>query len=140
MRALSPGINDPFTATVVIDRLRGVLSRVMERALPSETIRDRSGRVRVYRQVTTYDGILDAAIHQIRQAGSSKPEILIHLLEAIGRIAEHARLDEQRGALARHAHLVRAAGQRDVPEPADREDIEQSFNRAIRACGLAAAR
>jgi len=134
LRALSPGINDPFTATVVIDRLRGVLSRVMERALPSETIRDRSGRVRVYRQVTTYDGILDAAIHQIRQAGSSKPEILIHLLEAIGRIAEHARLDEQRGALARHAHLVRAAGQRDVPEPADREDIEQSFHRAIRTC------
>jgi hypothetical protein len=42
--------------------------------------------------------------------------------------------------LARHAHLVRAAGQRDVPEPADREDIEQSFHRAIRACGRAAAR
>jgi uncharacterized membrane protein len=140
LRALSPGINDPFTATVVIDRLRGVLSRVMERALPSETIQDRSGRARVHRQITTYDGILDAAIHQIRQAGSAKPEILIHLLEAIGRIAEHARLDEQRGALARHAHLVRAAGQRDVPEPADREDIEQSFHRAIRACGRAAAR
>jgi len=134
LRALSPGINDPFTATVVIDRLRGSLSRIMERALPPETLRDRRGHVRVYRQVTTYDGILDAAWHQIRQAGSSKPEILIHLLEAIARIAEHARLDEQRHALARHARLILAAGRRDVPEPVDTEDIEQSFRRAIAAC------
>lgn len=134
LRALSPGINDPFTATVVIDRLRGVLSRLMERALPPETLRDRSHRVRVYRQTTTYGGILDAALHQIRQAGSSHPAVLIHLLEAIARIAEHARLDEQRKALVRHAALIRAAGQRDVSEPADLADIEESFRRAMTAC------
>jgi uncharacterized membrane protein len=137
LRALSPGINDPFTATVVIDRLRGILSRLMGRSLPSETLRDGSGRVRVYRQTTTYGGILDAAFHQIRQAGSSHPAVLIHLLEALARIGEHARLDEQRLALLRHAHLIRAAGQRDVPEPADQEDIEQSFKCALAACGTA---
>ena len=134
VRALSPGINDPVTATVVIDRLRGTLSRLMRRELPSETLRDRTGRVRIYRQVTTYAGMLDAAFHQIRQAGSSHPAVLIHLLEAIARIAEHTRLDEQRQALVRHAHLIRAAGQRDVPEPADQEDIEKSFRRAVSAC------
>jgi len=135
VRALSPGINDPFTATVVIDRLRGVLSRLMGRSLPPETLRDRSGRVRIYRQTATYAGILDAALHQIRQAGSSHPAVLIHLLEAIARVAEHTRLDEQRQALIRHAHLIRAAGQREVPEPADQDDIDQSFGRAIAACG-----
>jgi uncharacterized membrane protein len=135
VRALSPGINDPFTAMVVIDRLRGTLSRLMRRQLPPETLRDQSGRVRIYRQVTTYAGLLDAAFHQIRQAGSSHPAVLIHLLEAIARIAEHTRLNEQRLALMRHAHLIRAAGQRDVPEPADQEDIEQSFRHAISACG-----
>ena len=134
VRALSPGINDPFT--VVIDRLRGTLSRLMRRELPSETLRDRTGRVRIYRQVTTYAGMLDAALHQIRQAGSSHPAVLIHLLEAIARIAEHTRLEEQRQALLRHAHLIRAAGQRDVPEPADQEDIEKSFRRAVSACEL----
>lgn len=139
LRALSPSINDPFTATVVIDRLRGSLSKLMERALPSQAVRDRSGQVRIYRQVTTYAGMLDAAFHQIRQAGSSKPAILIHLLEAIARIAEHAQLEEQRHALARHAHLVRAAGQREVAEPADKADIEESFRRAIDACQLSPA-
>ncbi len=134
VRALSPGINDPFTARVVIDRLRGSLSRLMGRSLPAEILRDGAGRVRILRQVTTYEGALDAALHQIRQAGSSHPAVLIHLLEAIARIAEHARLDEQRQALLRHARLIRAAGRRDVPEPADQEDIEQSFRRATAAC------
>jgi uncharacterized membrane protein len=137
VRALSPGINDPFTATVVVDRLRGVLSRLMGRQLPHERLRDRSGHVRIYRQVTTYEGLLDAAFHQIRQAGSSHPAVLIHLLEAIARLTEHTCLAEQRVALARHAALIRAAGERDVAEPADRQDIEQSYQRAMKACNSA---
>jgi len=139
LRALSPGINDPFTATVVIDRLRGALSRAMGRCLPAETLRAESGRVRVYRQVSTYEGLLDAAFHQIRQAGSSHPAILIHMLEAIRRMAEHANLEEQCRALLRHAHLIRAAAERDVAEAADRNDVERSFLRAVRACEQARA-
>jgi uncharacterized membrane protein len=134
LRALSPGMNDPFTATAVIDQLRGALSRAMGRRLRSETLRDEAGRARVYRQVTTYGGLLDSAFHQIRQAGSSHPAILIHMLEAIRRIAEHTRLEEQRKALLRHAGLIRAAAERDVPEAADRDDIERSFRLAVEAC------
>jgi uncharacterized membrane protein len=134
LRALSPGINDPFTATVVIDRLRDALSKLMSRRLPSEIQRDRSGTIRIYREVSTYSGILDQAFHQIRQSGSSHPAILIHMLKAIARIAEHARLDEQLRALMHHAKLIRAASLRDVPEPADRDDVEQSFMHAIGAC------
>lgn len=139
LRALSPGINDPFTATVVIDGLRGTLSRAMGRCLPTETLRDETGRMRIYRQVTTYAGLLDVAFHQIRQAGSSHPAILIHVLEAIGGIAEHTRLEEQRRALLRHAGLIRAAAERDVAEVADRDDIENSFLRAVQACERAGA-
>ena len=133
VRALSPGTNDPFTAMVALDRLRGSLSRLMGRALPSEILVDERGKPRVQRQVTTYDGLLDAAFHQIRQNASDKPAVLIHMLESIARIAEHTHLDEQRRALARHAHLIRAAALRDVPEPADREDIERSHTHAMNA-------
>lgn len=139
LRALSPGINDPFTATVVVDRLRGALSEVMGRCLPAEIVRDRSGHIRIYREITTYEGIFDAAFHQIRQAGSTHPAVLIHILEAIRRLAEHIRLEEQCRGLIRHAHLIRAAAERDVAEPADRNDVEQSFLKAIEACEKARA-
>ncbi len=130
VRALSPGINDPFTAISVIDRLRASLTQITSRRLPSEVILDKSGQLLVLRKVTSYDGILDAALHQIRQAGSRHPAVMIHLLDAIGRIAEHARLDGQRRALARHATLAWSAVERDVDESADRGDAERSFRRA----------
>ncbi len=133
VRALSPGINDPFTAMVALDRLRGSLSRLMGRALPPDVLRDATGTVRVVRQVPTYDGLLDASFHQIRQNASDKPAVLIHMLEAIARIAERTRLDEQRRGLERHARLILAAADRDVPEPGDRADIERRFRRALSA-------
>lgn len=135
VRALSPGINDPFSAVAVIDRLRGGLSRLCAKQLPPPALLDPTGKVRLTRRVTTYAGTLDAAFHQIRQAGSAKPAILIHMLDSIAAIAEHAETDEQRSALARHASLVRAAGMRDVAEPEDREDVERGFRRAMRVIG-----
>jgi len=135
VRALSPGVNDPFTAMAVIDRLRGGLARLANRQMPPEKLQDRSGITRILRRVTTYSGAVDAALDQIRQAGSEKPAILIHLLEAISGIVAHTQVEEQRDALARHVSLIRAAGLRDVKEPADREDLELAYEAAMCALG-----
>ena len=135
VRALSPGTNDPFTAVAVVDRLRGSLTRAMERRLPPEVYRGRDGRVRLVTQATTYEGIVDAAFNQIRQAGKSMPAVVIHMLEAIARIAERAPLAEQRAVLARHARMVAEAGLRESREPSDRADIERSWRRAREASG-----
>lgn len=130
VRALSPGTNDPFTAIAVIDRLRGCLTRIAGRRLPVGVLRDEAGRVRILRETTTFAGLVDAAFHQIRQAGASHPAVVIHLLAAIARIAEHARNAEQRASLNRHARMVAEAGMREAEEPDDRRDIECSLARA----------
>jgi uncharacterized membrane protein len=138
VRALSPGINDPFTAIAALDRLRGGLSRLCGKQLPPETLRDASGAVRLRRRVTTYAGVLNAAFNQIRQAGSDKPAILIHMLHTIAGIAQHRRNDQQRAALAHHAELVRDAGLREVADPSDRQDVQRAFNHAMQALAVAA--
>lgn len=135
VRALSPGINDPFTAMAVIDRLRGGLVRLCSRQLPPKLLTGPSGELRVSRDATSYHGAVDAAFNQIRQAGASKPAILVHMLKAIGAIAEHARTAEQRDALRRHAKLVRAAGERNLDEPSDLADVEREFRKASGALG-----
>ncbi|HYC02332.1 MAG TPA: DUF2254 domain-containing protein [Azospirillaceae bacterium] len=126
LRALSPGINDPNTATAVIDRLRGALARLMAKQLPVAVMRDADGTMRVLGDSTGFDGILDAAFHQIRQAGGGQPAVVIHLLGAIARLAEHVRTPQQRRALQRHADMIAAAGLRAVQEPNDRADIEKA--------------
>lgn len=133
VRALSPGINDPFTAMAVIDRLRGGLARLCAREMPPKFLRDPSGELRMVRDVTTYPGAVGAAFSQIRQAGSGKPSILVHMLRAIGAIAEHVRSTEQRDALIHHAKLIKAAGERELKEPSDLEDVEREFGKAIYA-------
>lgn len=131
LRALSPGINDPNTAVAVIDRLRGALSRLMAKRIPSTSRRDESGALRVIGKETGYGDILDAALHQIRQAGAVHPAVVIHLLGAIDRLAEHVRLPDQREALLHHAHLIAEAGLREAQAARDRADIEAKRDAAL---------
>ena len=131
VRALSPGINDPFTAMAVIDRLRGGLSRLAGRRLPEQAVHDEAGALRLFRRVTTYAGAADAALNQIRQAGSKMPAVLIHMLGALGEIGGHCRTSGQRAVLTRHARLIRAAAMRDIPEGADLDDVEKAFRRTV---------
>jgi uncharacterized membrane protein len=130
VRALSPGINDPFTALAVIDRLRGGLVRLCQHHLPAKNVAASSGKLRLVRDETTFAGLVDTAFRQIRQAGAAKPAVLVRMLEAIGGIGEHVRTVEQRESLEHHARLVRAAGEREVTEPADLEDVERAFQKA----------
>jgi uncharacterized membrane protein len=77
--------------------------------------------------------------HRSRLGGAGKPSILIHILEAIGAIAEHSRTYEQRKALSHHARLVMRAGEREITEPDDLKDIERQFRSATSALARAAS-
>jgi hypothetical protein len=57
---------------------------------------------------------------------------VIGLLDALGAVAEHVRLPEQRDALLRHARMIAAAGLRGLEEAYDRADIETARDGAER--------
>ena len=128
LRALSPGVNDANTALVVVDHLRGALSQLMGKALPSAIHRDAAGVVRVVGRFSSYGDVLDAALHQIRQAAARHPAVIINLLGALARIAEHTRESDQVQALRDHAALIAAAGLRGLEEARDREDISRALD------------
>lgn len=127
LRALSPSINDPNTALVVIDRLRAALSRLMARALPTGLHRDPGGTVRVAAKCHSYGDLLDAAFDQIRQAAQRQPSVIIGMLEAFGRIGEHVQRPDQRDALLRHARLVAEMGLSGCGDDSDCNDIRQAL-------------
>ncbi|WP_051328881.1 DUF2254 domain-containing protein [Geminicoccus roseus] len=137
LRALSPAMNDQNTAIVVIDHLRGALAHLLARQLPSGLHRDAAGDVRVVGRQVSHGEIFAAAFHQIRHAAAGYPAVIIALLHALGRLAEHVRLPEQGEALLHHARLAAAAGLRGLEEPSDRADIEAAFaaaERRLREC------
>jgi uncharacterized membrane protein len=123
VRALSPGINDPFTAIAVIDRLGAALCEMAPRHLPGGTIL-RGDRVALYRPVTNYPGLCDAMFHMIRQNASGSPAVLIRLLETLGRVMAVETRAERRAELLRHAELTLSAGRIGIEDPADIAALE----------------
>lgn len=125
VRALSPGINDPFTAIAAIDRLGRSLAIAMGRSPAQEVWRDDDGTARVVAKRTTLDGIFDTAFNQIRQAGGAHPAILIRMLETLTQLVEHARCDRHREAIATHVGLVEAEGERSIMESYDLRALKE---------------
>ena len=120
VRALSPGINDPFTAGSVLERFGDTLCRLAPRHLPTGVVA-RGGRVVLTRPVTDYDGLCDAMFHTIRQNAADSVYVLIRLIEVLTRVAEVELKSDRRAALRRHADLAGVAA-RAVNEADARAD------------------
>ena len=106
VRALSPSINDPFTATTCVDRLSGVLGQVADRPAQSAVRCDADGHARVRFERTDFSGIISTAFDQIRQSSTGMPAVAIRLVEACARIAEHTSIPARRALLAHQARMV----------------------------------
>ncbi len=131
LRAMSPSLNDPFTAINCIDQLGGALAHLAGRQFPPSYLEDDDGSLRVIADRTSYTGIVNAAFNQLRQASLHHPAVMIRMLETISQVAEHVRTEEQRSALAKQAHMVRGEALRIVEASLDRQNIEARFRVAM---------
>lgn len=68
-RALSPGINDPTTATQVLHQLHDLLRAIATRRLPSGERLDRAGRLRLVLRRPGWDDYVRLAFEEIREYG-----------------------------------------------------------------------
>ncbi|MDQ6623134.1 MAG: DUF2254 domain-containing protein, partial [Verrucomicrobiota bacterium] len=110
VRALSPGINDPFTAMTCIEWLGVALIRVGDRRMPSRYRRDEEGELRVITDVTDFSGLAAACLDQIRQYGCQSVGVTIRLLDMLERVASEISLPKNREILAAHARKIRDDG------------------------------
>ncbi len=127
VRALSPGINDPYTACNCIDWLGDALCRVTDAQLQSPYQYDNDHVLRIVMNVSTYDGIVDAALNQIRQNGSDSPAVMIRLMETIARVAERAKSPAKVASLRKHAQIVWRQGQQCLPDESDQRDLRERY-------------
>lgn len=129
-RALSPGINDPFTAIAVIDRLGTSLEVAFARGQQRRVYRDKDGGVRVVADPSDDAGLLDAAFHPIRQAGGDHPAILIHLADTIRKLGPVARTAHQYKALGNQLDRLSQTTAMGAFAPHDRADIIARIEKA----------
>jgi uncharacterized membrane protein len=135
IRALSPAVNDTFTALTCIDWLSDGLSKISAQWNPRRVHRDARGNVRVISADVPYARFVDRAFDKIRQAGRGMPAVMIRQLDAISKILTHTTSDTQRVALRSQAEMIWRAAEESVPEPCDRADIRRSYDAVVVLCG-----
>ena len=133
VRALSPGINDPFTAMACVDRLGASLRQLAERIMPSPYHQDKEGTVRVIAKTQTFEGALNAAFNLIRQYGQSSAPVSMRLMETLAVLADWAPARDHKAALLSHARMIESGATATMQERADIRALEERFTLVIRA-------
>jgi uncharacterized membrane protein len=110
VRALSPGINDPFTAMMCVDRITASLCVVAECAWPPACRRDEHGAVRVLWRAIHPRELVEAAYGHVRRAAKDAPSVLIKLRESVDVLLERAYDPALRGALQRERTKLASLG------------------------------
>ncbi len=126
VRALSPGINDPYTALAVLDRLGAALCDLVPLHLPTG-VSIRGNRPVLLVPHVQYDQLLDTMFHMIRQSAAAHPAISIRLIDVLTQVASCEREPARLVALSHHADLVLADARRAIASASDREDVERRY-------------
>lgn len=124
IRALSPGINDTFTAIAVINRLGGALEKACQSVQPPAQYADDDGQLRLLAPNQDFGGLLDTAFNQIRQSGTRSPAVLIQMGRILCALASVANSDEQRDNVRAHLHKLRRCARTHIEEEDDLADFE----------------
>lgn len=130
LRALSPGVNDTFTAIACVDRLSAALATARAERLSSGVFLDGDGVARVVSPTTTADTLFLEAFPPLRRAARQNGLMSFALQRAISRmiaIAEH----DQREPMVAELRLLAEEVEANDQLPADKKTLIDRIEKAL---------
>ena len=129
LRALSPGINNPYTAIHCIDKMSEGFSVLAGREMLSNIMCDDDGHVYLMRNMSGYSDIVETALNRLRQQAEQDLSVTIYMITMISRLLELDLPYELSLALKKQANeLYNAVIKQDL-QKTDKEDLEYYYNR-----------
>lgn len=138
-RALSPGMNDVYTALGAIDWLGAGLVRLGRRRLAHEVRRDTDGRLRVAAVPWTYEEIAGAVFDRLRAYVGADRNAALHTMRMLSRVARHTPADERRAVLRAQARSLCRFGDEALGDADAREALAAAYDETLEALGAPAA-
>jgi uncharacterized membrane protein len=126
VRAMSPAINDPFTAMTCLDYIGQGLAQFIQQGEKSPYYYDHDNQLRLILEPVTFDELLKTAFDMLRHCSCDNASVLLHMLEVIDRISRETKPAEARQELLRHVRLIEAESQAGQLIDADRQLIQHS--------------
>ena len=127
LRALSPAVNDTFTALTCVDWLGDSLCKIANVWHPLGVHRDQQGFIRVISDQVSYERLVRRSFEKIRQAGVGMPAVMIRQLDALAKIMEQASDSEQSTVLLDQAAMIQRSSFATVPDKSDQLDVDRRY-------------
>jgi uncharacterized membrane protein len=119
-KALSPAVNDPYTAVQAIDHLAVLFGALAARPTGDYVARDADGTVRLVVPGRRFEEILSITVGLIRRYGAAEPNVVQALLRLLATCAALALEDPRRwGDIEKEAELLVADAERSIAQPED---------------------
>ena len=132
-RALSPAINDPFTAITCLGHIGAALRHILRCEIPSPYILDDEGNLRIITHTVTFPSLCDSAFDMIRHYGANSPKVILSLLETLAEVGAKCVTQEQRAAIIRHAQLAREEATKASVMNSDKASYDVAYAKVLRS-------
>lgn len=127
LRALSPGVNDTFTAIASLDSMTAALSAAVRKGLRRRDLADKNGVMRVEMPGLSLEDLLNSAFHPLRRAASGNMLMTQHIADALARLNEIGN-QRARELISTHGALLLSSAKASNPLDADYDFVKQRLS------------
>ena len=129
-RALSPGVNDPFTAINCINWFHSAMKVFMKGDMPSPYRRDDDGNLRVIAYPIDFERFASVICDQSRAYIASDRNTTLKMMTVLTELAAQSENKDAKAVLTTHLEKLRDAALEAQSSSPDAKDIKVRFNHA----------
>lgn len=129
-RALSPGINDPFTAINCMNWYHSAVGAMAEGRPPSPYRLDENENLRVIAHPVSFERFAGVLFGQSRPYVSTDRNAALHMMTVLTECAAEAKTPHQKQVLIGHLTDLKDSAVEVLPTKADKADIKTRFEEA----------
>ncbi|MEZ4708000.1 MAG: DUF2254 domain-containing protein [Caldilineaceae bacterium] len=135
LKAVSPAVNDPTTASNCVNYMTNLLILAAESPDLPTRYYDENSELRLFCQRSSFEAMIDLAFGQLRHYTSGDVAIIEHLLEALCEIAQRTQRPARLEVLWRHARLIAHSAANHNVDPLERHKLNGKLKRLARQVG-----
>ncbi len=133
IRALSPGINDNFTAMATLDQLSAALSHLFKKELAGHIYLDDEKKCCLIADQNSEASVIMIALTQIRQSADTKPDVTGHLIKKIKTLAPLCTNKNEREALKLQLNFINENIEKYFKNSLEGHELKILYDEALKA-------
>lgn len=132
VRALSPGVNDPFTAISCMDWLQSALEKLAARELPDSHRFDEDGNLRLVATPITFADFASLVFDQLRPYVATDRNASLQMMQMLGDLVQQPMPVRDRRLLCRHACALRRECRRVLSDQRALSSLDGLYRELLR--------